>query len=303
MPSQAIQGSQPGRERGEPRPESNRRRASGRVPRAALARYNTPDGTRREVITRHGAGDSTLVIDRETRTRGDPRLVAALFPGEPPGNAALVCRLYLADPAGRHCRPLNRQDLLVAVAPPSGPRQEPSPERLTQLKDRAGNCYRIETLVTEDGHEDPSWIKTAPGASQDSIARATLRQVIGAMEDYSPALAMTGRVVASDPRAAALERELESLRDSPVVLNRRLRERLLAAVDRGEVTMSEVAMRCGHVKRDRNGNECGEKSWLARRVGLMPEAQESAPSPWIHSRVLGEIARALGLNPGEVELS
>ena len=30
-------------------------------------------------------------------------------------------------------------------------------------------------------------------------------------------------------------------------------------------------MRCGRAKRDSSGNESGETSWLARRVGLLPE--------------------------------
>lgn len=303
MPNTAHERRQSGRPRGQPKSATNRGHAASRVGGAALARYAAPDGTSREIITRRSAAKTTLVIDRETKTLGDPRLVAALWPDEPPENAALVCRLYLADPAGRYCRALKREDLLVAAAPAIELRAKPNLQGSTHLTDRSGNRYRIECVGTEDGLEEPSWTKTASGAAPDSTERATLCQVIGAMEDYSPALAITAHVVDSDPRACALERELESLRNSALVLNRRLRERLLAAVGRGEVTMSEVAMRCGHVKRDRDGNECGETNWPARRVGLMPDGCDHAPSPWIHSRVLGEIARALGLNPGEVELS
>jgi hypothetical protein len=67
--------------------------------------------------------------------------------------------------------------------------------------------------------------------------------------------------------------------------------------------MSEIAIRCGRVKRDRRGNESGETSWLARRLGLLPEGGQSTPTPWIHSDVLALIARSgLGLSPREVEL-
>jgi len=67
--------------------------------------------------------------------------------------------------------------------------------------------------------------------------------------------------------------------------------------------MSEIAIRCGRVKRDRQGNESGETSWLARRLGLLPEGGQRIPTPWVHSDVLGLIARrGLGLSPREVEL-
>jgi hypothetical protein len=67
--------------------------------------------------------------------------------------------------------------------------------------------------------------------------------------------------------------------------------------------MSEIAVRCGRVKRDGKGNVSGETSWLARRIGLLPEGGQSRPTPWIHSDVLALIARdGLGASPREVEL-
>ncbi len=67
--------------------------------------------------------------------------------------------------------------------------------------------------------------------------------------------------------------------------------------------MSEIALRCGVVKRDRRGNPSGETSWLARRIGIMPEGGEKEITPWVHSDVLAVIAReGLGLSPREVEL-
>ena len=100
-----------------------------------------------------------------------------------------------------------------------------------------------------------------------------------------------------------LRSELERLDGSPVVLNRRLREAVLDAVDRGGTSMSEIALRCGVVKRDRRGKVSGETSWLARRIGIMPEGGEKSITPWIHSEVLGSIARkGLRISPREVEL-
>ncbi len=57
-------------------------------------------------------------------------------------------------------------------------------------------------------------------------------------------------------------------------------------------------MRCGRVKRDAAGNESGETSWLARRLGLLPEGGRKRATPWIHSDVLALIARdGLGVEP------
>jgi hypothetical protein len=82
-----------------------------------------------------------------------------------------------------------------------------------------------------------------------------------------------------------------------------LREAVTERVTRSELTMSEIAMRCGRVKRDQRGNVAGETSWLGRRIGLVPESGESAPRPWVHSDVLALIARdGLGTDPHEVEV-
>ena len=87
------------------------------------------------------------------------------------------------------------------------------------------------------------------------------------------------------------------------MLDRGLRESVLDAVERQGLSMSEIAIRCGRVKLDRNGNESGETSWLARRLGLLPEGGRDAPTPWVHSDVLALIARCgLGISPREVEL-
>jgi hypothetical protein len=88
-----------------------------------------------------------------------------------------------------------------------------------------------------------------------------------------------------------------------VVLNRGLREAVLDAIDRGGVSMSEIAFRCGVLKRDRRGKTSGETSWVARRIGVMPEGGEKAITPWVHTDVLALIARkGLGVSPREVEL-
>jgi hypothetical protein len=82
-----------------------------------------------------------------------------------------------------------------------------------------------------------------------------------------------------------------------------LREAVLAAAERQGLSMSEIAIRCGRIKRDSAGNESGETSWLSRRLGLLAEGGRETPTPWVHSDVLALIARdGLGLSPREVEL-
>ncbi len=78
---------------------------------------------------------------------------------------------------------------------------------------------------------------------------------------------------------------------SKIVLNRGLRQAVLAAAAAQGLSMSEIAVRCGRVKHDSKGKESGETSWLARRLGIAPEGGESTPTPWIHSDVLALIAR------------
>ncbi len=98
-------------------------------------------------------------------------------------------------------------------------------------------------------------------------------------------------------------RELERLDESSTLLNRGLREAVQRKVARGEMSYSEIAMRCGRVKRDGRGNVSGETSWLARRIGLKPEGGETEPTPWIHSKTLALIVReGLCGSPHEIEL-
>jgi hypothetical protein len=135
----------------------------------------------------------------------------------------------------------------------------------------------------------------------------SVRDVIGKLESYEPVRSITARALAahsSDPSisTAVLHAQLRRIDASPIVLNRGLRETVLSAVRQG-VSMSEIAIRCGRVKRDAGGHTSGETSWLARRIGQLPEGGESTPAPWIHSETLALIARqGLGVAPREVEL-
>ncbi|HWF31691.1 MAG TPA: hypothetical protein VG188_03940 [Solirubrobacteraceae bacterium] len=147
-----------------------------------------------------------------------------------------------------------------------------------------------------------------PSAGAQEWVPVSLREAIASLERYEPVRTMTACALAlkeqaDDVSVTVLRAELRRVQESPIVLNRGLRKAVLDAVERRGQSLSEIAMRCGRVKRDAAGNESGETSWLARRLGLLPEGGRERATPWIHSDVLALIARdGLGVSPREVEV-
>ncbi len=278
---------------------------------SALGRYIDWRGEDREVIARAGAGGSVLVLDRAAGTREDPRLVAHIAADEPAVNAAVASRSYLAQARrGRCvCRSLDSEDL--RSAPFAGDCQRSAigahHEEIDQL-DRLGRSYRLDRV--RSGLSIPELRWTRHGAELDASEPqiVSVRAAVASLERYEPVCAITHRALGlhlndSGVSITTLRMELARLEQSPIVLNRGLREATLAIAERDGLSMSEIAMRCGRVKRDHAGNESGETSWLARRLGLLPEGGRQTSTPWIHSDVLALIARdGLGLSPREVEL-
>jgi hypothetical protein len=264
--------------------------------------YLAQDGLR-ELVLLAGAGGSRLLIDRRKSDCGDPRLLAHLAADEPDVNADRVRREYLADPS-RSARRLRRRDFMAS---PEG-RRELRPHgslRPAVLTDTRGRRY---SLRVSGKPAELRWHRETRdhGATEHCLSA---REVIGALEAYEPVCALTRAAVARyrSNRAvsvAALSLELRRIESSPIVLNRRLREAVLAAVSEQGVSFSAIAMACGRVKHDRRGNDSGETSWLARRVGLLPCGPGVGPNPWVHTDTLALIARdGLGIAPREVELS
>lgn len=280
---------------------------------ARLGAYRDARGSRREVVALGGRAGSLLVVDRDAVTLADRRLVAHLASDEPPENALLVCRGYLEHPQGRWCRRMRAGDLLAI--PPCEMPSPGSARRLSrgcarQLAPIAarGYVHLLGPVECERSIPELRWCRRPLGARSERWQPVGLREVIAALEDYEPVRALTAAAIArhrNDARVALrqLRGEYRWLCTSPVVLNRALREAVLRAIDRDELSMSEIALRCGVLKRDRQGNSRGETSWLARRVGLMPEGGAKQTTPWIHSDVLALIAReGLRLSPHEVEV-
>ncbi len=254
-----------------------------------------------------------LVVDRDAMTLGDRRLVARIAADEPAENATLVCALYLQDAHRGRCRRVTMEDLMGRVSP-----EESEESRRfaleTDLVARNGATeqdvvYRLELARTDAATRELRWCRRSRrGRSLPTPIPVCLREAIGALESYEPVCDLTRRALAGyredvNVSTAVLRSELERLRESPIVLNRKLRQAVLAAIERHELSLSEMAIRCGRVKRDSKGNTSGESSWLARRVGILPESGSRRRTPWIHSDVLALIARnGLGISPREVEL-
>ena len=305
-----------------PRRASTRRtkaRRRGRVARPlaallerpALGRYTDHRGQTRELVAQAGACGSVLVVDRDGATLDDSRLIAHLGADEPPENATIVCTEYLrsADSDSCRCRALTTEDACTAPFvedPETGAADAPVASE-TQPVDKRGRRYSLELVHAEMSIPSLRWC-TTPEAGAARREQVSLRDAIAALESYEPLLTITIRALSvhaesTQASTTILRAELVRVRESPIVLNRLLREAVLHRVARGELSMSEIAVRCGRVKRDRKGNESGETSWLARRIGVLAEGGHSAPTPWIHSDVLALIARSgLGIGPREVEL-
>jgi hypothetical protein len=290
-------------------PVRAQRRRSAAHERRTLGSYRDWSDRPREIVALPGAGESVLVLDRDAITLGDRRLLAHLAADEPPENAVVVSRCFMrqARRARCACRLLSDADLRAV---PFADEHEAVDRELTveeTLHDSLGRRYRIERLAGEMSIPELRWCRPSPEDGDGEREALSLRETIACLERYGPAVALTRRAVSlhsdsGEVSIALLRAELVRTQESPIVLNRALRAAVVDAVERRGQSMSEIAMRCGRIKRDSAGNASGETSWLARRLGLLPEGGRRRPTPWIHIDVLALIARdGLGLSPREVE--
>lgn len=281
------------------------------VRRRTIARYSDWGGRAREIVTRAGCAGSVLVLDRDAVTLADRRLVAHLAADEPPENATIASNCYLTDARRRRCRCrlLHAEDLRT-IPFANDPHDDPiltCEATGNRLIDGLGRRYELARLQTGMSIPELRWCRRPSARGMDDEP-VSVREAIACLESYEPVRALTRRALALHDRDGSvsitvLRGELVRIDESPIVLNRGLRAAVLAAIERQGLSMSEIAIRCGRIKRDSAGNESGETSWLARRLGLLPEGGRETPTPWIHSDVLALIARdGLGVSPREVEV-
>jgi hypothetical protein len=261
----------------------------------------------REIVCLPGAGGSRLVIDRDALTGHDRRLVAHLAADEPSENARIISEVYLADENKGHCRTVSTNDLELAPFTGPSPNTQDEASLAAQSIDADGIVYRIREISTNRSSPELRWTRSRPDLDEP-FDPMTLRDVIADLEDYEPARTITTTALAihHDNRCVSTSRlreELERLTSSPIVLNRGLREAVQQKVASGELSMSQIAMRCGRIKHDKRGNQSGETSWLARRIGQLSESGQNTPTPWVNTDVLALIVRdGLGATPREIEL-
>ncbi|HEX4564913.1 MAG TPA: hypothetical protein VH115_10690 [Solirubrobacteraceae bacterium] len=276
-----------------------------------LARYTALAGAPREVIAVDGAGGCVLVVDRNRITCDDARLVAHLAADEPPENAAIAGALFAQHASEQHvrCRPVLAADFAALASREGGDVElsAPGPDGHGEIRDRLGRTYRLEAVARAASIPELRWRRHPPLHEAGASATVSVREAIGAVQAYEPIRALTRIALATrgargDVSVAVLRLELQRLLCSPIVLNGKLRETVARLVAQQGLSLSEIAIRCGRVKRDVRGGVSGETSWLGRRLGVLPEGGRAAPTPWIHTEVLALIARrGLGVSPREVE--
>lgn len=265
-----------------------------------LGRYRERSGAERQLRCLHLSDGSRLVVDWRSDARADARLVGALASDEPRENARVLAELYLADTNRGRCRRLCRSDLSGAQAPEPDAGATPS----EPLRDDAGVSYSIAAVRCGKTYRELRWTRCAPGETDEQPL--CLRELLAELQAYEPARSLTVHAIAlyeddASVSVCRLRAELQRLDASPIVLNRRLREAVLRRAADGD-SLSEIALRCGRIKRQSDGQISGETSWLSRRIGALPEGGRRDPTPWVHSDVLALIARrGLHLCPAEVE--
>jgi hypothetical protein len=226
--------------------------------RRVLGRYTDWNGCSREVVAQPGWAGSVLVVDLDVGRRGDGRLVAHLAADEPAENAELVCDRYLEDArSGRcRCRLLTPEDCLTApfAEECDAELEEASLKVDAESCDRDGRSYRLELLRTGMSIPELRWCQQPPKGAESMPQPLSAREAIAALESYEPVLTATRRALAlhrgnTEVSTTVLRAELDRVQGSPIVLNRRLRKTVLATIEQQELSMSEIAIRCGRVKR------------------------------------------------------
>ena len=251
-----------------------------------LGRYQPSGEVReREIVGLARPDGSTLIVDLPLDGASgvaDARVLARLADDEPSQNAQLICDMYLGDPTRGRCRRLTARDLVSsALSDPVS--AAPGGISLAQaLVDAQGGLYVLRELPVGRGAPELRWTRSSSADGDEPSETVALRDVVAALEDYEPARTITAAALVAarggEVCTRRLAREAQRVAYSPIVLNRGLRQAVEASVAAG-LSMSEIAIRCGRIKHDRNGRRSGETTWLARRIGQLPGGREDRADP------------------------
>jgi hypothetical protein len=219
-----------------------------------------------------------MIVRRETDRLVvvDNQVLAVLAAGEPDANARLVERDWRANGRPRCAHVdgyrIDTDGVLTSLWVESGS------ERFT--------------IRLRDGQLQ--WVDDTGGVH-------SVRDVVAACETYRPVVDATRTAISvhHEPRCRKIEKELDRVMNSPMRLNRRLRTLVLDAIDNGD-SFSDIAAKCGVMKRTKTGGWCGDSSWVARRVGI--RAERGRDIKWVREDILAHIARhGLDVMPVEAE--
>src|SRR6202035_5781418 len=136
--------------------------------------------------------------------------------------------------------------------------------------------------VSDKGGPALRWtVTTRAGAGRQVLP---LRQVFGLLQAYEPAASMTRAALAAHAGSAGvsmsgLRGELDRACNSPIVLNRALRERVERVVATEGLSMSEIATRCGRVKRRRHGSRAARRAGSQGGSASPPRPARTGPRP------------------------
>lgn len=254
--------------------------------------FTDAEGRAREVLALDDDESGRVTVyDRSAEGHRGRRLIGVLADDEPRSNAALLAELFAADAAARslRCREFDG-------SPPLACPDRPAAAAPRTLCDGDGRLWSLAPVAGASKLPEMRW-------RDDASMVVSVRDVVAAMQSYSPVCDATEAALELDGvSTAVLRAELERVLESPILLNRCLRERVALEVGSARSSMGEIAARCGRTKRDGAGTRSGDTSWLARRVGLLAETRRARPTPWVHTEVLALIARTgLGVSPREVE--
>ena len=247
---------------------------------------------RRRPRRAHPRRSASRGASRGRRAAGERRPRVRALPARPDGSLVQARHRGGSASSSRSGRPRSRTPT---------PKRRRRRQARRALTDRQGRTYRLELCSTDMSIPELRWHRRSSTA--EGSEPVGMREAIASLESYEPVRTLTSRALAlhrADPEVstAMLRTEQARVERSEIVLNRGLRRAALSAAATQDLSMSEIAMRCGKIRCDARGKASGETSWLARRLGIAPEGgREHADAVDPHRRAGADRAPRSGDQP------